>query len=66
MPIIYSGLCFLLGIRRPFRGPDYHSLWATQRGADHIFELPDGQTLRVIGTETRTARGGTLSKVFLT
>ena len=26
----------MLGIRRPFRGPDYHSLWATQRGADHL------------------------------
>jgi hypothetical protein len=32
--MISSGLCFLLGIQCPFRGPDYHSLWATQRGAD--------------------------------
>ncbi|WP_143066728.1 hypothetical protein [Sphingobium sp. YR768] len=29
----------MLGIHRPFRGPDYHSLWATQRGADHIPQL---------------------------
>src|SRR3546814_2921036 len=29
-----SGWCFLLGIQCPFRGPDYHSLWPTQRGAD--------------------------------
>ncbi|RYE55891.1 MAG: aldo/keto reductase, partial [Rhizobiaceae bacterium] len=34
LPIISSGLCFLLGIQCPFRGPDYHSLWATQQGAD--------------------------------
>jgi len=33
--MISSGLCFLLGIQCPFHGPDYHSLWATQRGADH-------------------------------
>ncbi|MFX4088757.1 hypothetical protein ACKU27_27135, partial [Sphingobium yanoikuyae] len=36
LPIISSGLCFLLGIHRPFRGPNYHSLWATQRGADQF------------------------------
>jgi hypothetical protein len=36
--MISSGLCFLLGIQCPFRGPDYHSLWATQRGADHDVE----------------------------
>jgi transposase len=35
LPIISSGLCFLLGIRRPFRDPDYHSRWTTQTGADH-------------------------------
>jgi uncharacterized protein YmfQ (DUF2313 family) len=29
----------LAGIRRPLRGPDYHSLWATQRGADHYIDL---------------------------
>jgi len=40
LPIISSGLCFLLAIHRPFRGPDYHSLWATQRGADQFFLLP--------------------------
>jgi acetyl-CoA acetyltransferase len=35
--MISSGLCFLLGIQCPFHGPDYHSLWATQRGADHVW-----------------------------
>ncbi len=36
--MISSGLCFLLGLRRPFRGSGYHSLWATRPGADHAFE----------------------------
>jgi hypothetical protein len=31
-----SGLCFLNGKSRPLRGPDYHSLWATQRGGGQI------------------------------
>ncbi|MBG6117345.1 putative NADH-flavin reductase [Sphingobium sp. JAI105] len=26
----------MLGIHFPLRGPDYHSLWATQQGADHF------------------------------
>ncbi|WP_414902058.1 Abi family protein [Sphingomonas flavalba] len=39
--MISSGLCFLLGIQCPFHGPDYHSLWATQRGADQPLGLPE-------------------------
>lgn len=38
LPMISSGLCFLLGIQCPFHGPDYHSFWATQRGADQFSE----------------------------
>lgn len=37
--MISSGLCFLLGIRRPFRGPDYHSRWTTQTGAAQVEEI---------------------------
>ena len=41
--MISSRLCFLNGICRPFRGPDYHSLWATQQGADHNLYGPNAE-----------------------
>jgi iron complex outermembrane receptor protein len=57
--MISSGLCFLLGIRRPFRGPDYHSRWTTQTGAaqgryddysdfGHTFNPKLGATFKVV------------------
>jgi len=43
--MISSGLCFLNGICLPFRGPDYHRLWATQQGADQVERELDGKQL---------------------
>jgi probable addiction module antidote protein len=52
-------LCFLLGIRRPFRGPDYHSLWTTQRGADH----EDGDTAVIAAALGDVVRARNISKL---
>ncbi|ARR57247.1 hypothetical protein HY78_18470 [Rhizorhabdus wittichii DC-6] len=58
--MISSGLCFLLGIHCPFRGPDYHSLWATQQGADHDY----GPSTTIYNRFNRWVRWGLWQRVF--
>ena len=68
LPMISSGLCFLLGKQRPLRSPDYHSLWATQQGADQFTPPPMGAPAHLMrqkrhapiprGDERQSALGG--------